>query len=112
MAPSQGLGDLEQLVLLAVLRLDDDAYAVSVRDEIRERAGRSVSRGAVYVTLDRLERKGLLESALGRPTPERGGKAKRLFRVRPDGLAALNVSLGEIRGMTRGLADRLDWSTP
>lgn len=104
---SQGLGDLEQLVLLAVMRLGEDAYAVSVRDEIRGRAGRSVSRGAVYVTLDRLERKGLLTSDLGEPTPERGGKAKRLFSLRPDGVAALRASLGEIRSMTTGLADRL-----
>lgn len=104
---SQGLGDLEQLVLLAVMRLDDDAYAVSVRDEIRRRANRSVSRGAVYVTLDRLERKGLLTSDMGEPTPERGGKAKRLFSLEPDGVAALRASLGEIRSMTAGLADRL-----
>lgn len=104
---SQGLGDLEQLVLLAVMRLGDDAYAVSVRDEIRRRASRSVSRGAVYVTLDRLERKGLLTSGMGEPTPERGGKAKRLFSLEPDGVAALRASLGEIRNMTAGLADRL-----
>ncbi len=104
---SQGLGDLEQLVLLAVMRLGEDAYAVSVRDEIRGRAGRPVSRGAVYVTLDRLERKGLLTSGMGEPTPERGGKAKRLFSLEPDGVAALRASLGEIRSMTAGLADRL-----
>lgn len=103
-----GLGDLEQLVLLAVMRLRDDAYAVSVRDEIRRRAGRSVSRGAVYVTLDRLERKGMLASGLGEPTPERGGKAKRLFSLQPDGLAALRASLTEIRSMTAGLSDHLD----
>jgi DNA-binding PadR family transcriptional regulator len=104
---SPGLGDLEQLVLLAVLRLDDGAYAVSVRDEIRGRAGRSVSRGAVYVTLDRLERKGMLTSGLGEPTPERGGKAKRLFYIEADGVAALRASLGEIHSMTAGLAERL-----
>lgn len=104
---ARGVGDLEQLVLLAVLRLGDDAYAVSVRDEIRGRTGRPVSRGAVYVTLDRLERKGMLASGLGEPTPERGGKAKRLFSLEPDGLAALRASLGEIRRMTAGLADQL-----
>lgn len=103
----QGLGDLEQLVLLAVLRLDGDAYAVSVRDEIRDRTGRAVSRGAVYVTLDRLEGKGMLRSGLGDPTPERGGKAKRLFSVEPGGLTALRASLGEIRRMTAGLGDHL-----
>ena len=104
---SPGLGDLEQLVLLAVMRLGDGAYAVSVRDEIRGRTGRSVSRGAVYVTLDRLERKGMLTSGLGEPTPERGGKARRLFSLEPDGVAALRASLGEIHSMTAGLADRL-----
>jgi len=105
---SPGLGDLEQLVLLAVMRLGDGAYAVSVRDEIRGRTGRSVSRGAVYVTLDRLERKGMLVSGLGEPTPERGGKARRLFSLEPDGVAALRASLREIHSMTAGLADRLD----
>ena len=108
---SPGLGDLEQLVLLAVMRLGDGAYAVSVRDEIRGRSGRSVSRGAVYVTLDRLERKGMLVSGLGEPTPERGGKAKRLFSLEPDGVAALRASLGEIHSMTAGLADRLGGET-
>lgn len=106
---ARGLGDLEQLVLLAVLRLGDHAYAVSVRDELERRAGRAVSRGAIYVTLDRLERKGLVASELGDPTPERGGKAKRLFTVRADGLAALRASLGEIRGLAAGLGDRLGW---
>lgn len=109
---SQGLGDFEQLVLLAVLRLSGDAYAVSVRDEIEARTGRTVSRGAVYVTLDRLERKGLLASELGDPTPERGGKAKRLFAVRPDGMAALRASLSEIRRMASGLVDQLGSALP
>lgn len=112
MTMGSGLGDFEQLVLLAVLRLDNDAYAVSVRDEIARNTGRRVSRGAVYVTLGRLEEKGLLASALGDPTPERGGKAKRLFTVRSEGLAALRVSLGEIRRMASGLDERLGFGTP
>lgn len=98
-----GLGDLEQLVLLAVLRLAPDAYAVSVRDEIEARAGRDVTRGSVFVTLDRLERKGYLRSEKGEPTPERGGKAKRMFTVEMKGLEALRTSLGEIRAMTAGI---------
>lgn len=97
------LGDLEQLVLLAVVRLAPAAYAVSVRDEIRGRTGREVTRGAVYVTLDRLQRKGYLRSELGSPTPERGGKAKRMFTVEPPGLAALRTSLHEIRRMADGI---------
>ena len=101
---SQGLGSLEQLVLLAVVRLGPEAaYAVSVRDEIRRRTSRSISRGAVYVTLDRLERKGFLRSELGRPTPERGGKAKRVFTPEADGMAALKESLEELRSMSTGL---------
>jgi DNA-binding PadR family transcriptional regulator len=105
---SQGLGSLEQLVLLAVLRLGLDSYAVSVRNEIRRRTSRSISRGAVYVTLDRLERKGYLSSELGEPTNERGGKAKRIFTLDPAGRAALQESLSELQRMTRGLEDALE----
>ena len=103
----QGLGSLEQLVLLAVLQLGRSAYAVSVRDEISRRTSRSVSRGAVYVTLDRLQRKGLLSSELGDPTPERGGKAKRIFTLENGGLEALQESLSELRRMADGLDVRL-----
>ena len=84
------LGELEQVVLLAVLRLGSSAYAVSIRDEIRGRAGIDVSRGTVYVTLERLERKGFLQSWFADPTPERGGKAKRYFKARPAALRALS----------------------
>jgi DNA-binding PadR family transcriptional regulator len=83
------LGELEQLVLLAVLRQDDEGYAVSVRDEIEARTGIRLGRGSVYVTLDRLERKGYLRSRLGEPTPERGGKARRCFSATPAGKRAL-----------------------
>lgn len=99
----QGLGDLERLALLAVLRLRDEAYAVSVRREIEENTGRQASRGAVFVTLDRLERKGYLRSHMSAPTPERGGKAKRMFQVQSGGIEALAVSLNEIRDMSLGL---------
>lgn len=99
----QGLGDLERLAMLAVLRLGDQAYAVSVRREIQETTGRSASRGAVFVTLDRLERKGYLRSHKSEPTPERGGKAKRMFQVEAHGIEALSASLREIREMSRGL---------
>lgn len=109
MAPA-GLGDLEQLVLLAVVRLGEGAYAVSVRGEIEERTGREISRGAVYVTLDRLARKGYLRSRLGEPTAERGGKAKRVFSVEPKGMTALKESLADLRGMIRGLERGLNWN--
>src|SRR5215469_15458318 len=84
------LGELEQLVLLATMRRPEDAYAVSIRDEIESRAGIALSRSSVYVTLDRLDRKGYVRSWLGAPTPERGGKAKRCFEVTEAGRRALS----------------------
>ncbi len=104
MKSADGLGELEQLLLIAVIRLRKDAYAVSVRDEVEKRIGRSLSRGAVYVTLERLERKGYLSSELGSPTPERGGKAKRMFAVRPTGVKALQKSLRDVSEMCAGLS--------
>ncbi|MEZ5317491.1 MAG: helix-turn-helix transcriptional regulator [Vicinamibacterales bacterium] len=83
------LGELELLVLLAVVRQRDRGYAVSLRDEIAERTGIELGRGSVYVTLDRLARKGYLASRMGDPTPERGGKARRLFTITPAGERAL-----------------------
>src|SRR5690349_16600143 len=89
MAPREFLGELEEMVLLAVLRLRDGAYGAAVLRELDEQAGRDVPRGSVYVTLDRLEAKGMLESRAGEPTPQRGGRAPRLVRVTEGGLAAL-----------------------
>jgi PadR family transcriptional regulator len=83
------LGELEQLVLLAALRLGEDAYAVSIRDEIEARTGIALGRSSVYVTLDRLDRKGYVTSRFGEPTPERGGKAKRCFTLTAAGHRAL-----------------------
>lgn len=80
------------MVMLAVARLGDDAYAVAVRDEIAARAKVDLSRGAIYVTLDRLEQKGFLASRFSAPTPERGGKSKRCFRLKPSGIRALQYS--------------------
>jgi PadR family transcriptional regulator PadR len=85
------LGDLEELALLAVLRLGDSAYGARIREVLRSDAGRPVSISTVYVTLMRLEEKGLVRSRLGEPTPERGGKARRYFQVRPQGVAALEA---------------------
>lgn len=96
------LGELEQMVLLAVLRLDDP-YPVSVRNEIHTRTGVELSRGTIYVTLHRLERRGLVESRLGDPTPERGGKAKRCFTVTPAGKRALRASQTALRRLGEGL---------
>jgi len=97
------LGEFEQLVLLALMHLGDNAYAINARDEIERRTGRSVARGAVYITLDRLEKKGYLESWLADPTPERGGRAKRYYRVRPAGVVALEYSRATLRRMWQGL---------
>jgi PadR family transcriptional regulator PadR len=98
------LGEFEHLVLLAVLRLGDDAYAVPVRGAIESRAGRAVARGALYTTLDRLEQKGLLRSRLGDPTAERGGKARRYYSVTARGLASLRAARASIESLAEGLS--------
>ena len=98
------LGEFEQVVLFAVARLDDDAYGAAIRDEIVRRTGRRVSGGAVYTTLARLEGQGLIASRWGEPTPERGGKRKRYFRLRPPGREALARSWRATSAMARGLS--------
>ena len=101
------LGELEQLVLLALLRLDGDGYGVAVQRDIEARAGRRVALGAVYTALTRLEEKGLISARVGDPTPERGGRRKRLFSVNASGRVALTRSIEALRAMTRGLAPDL-----
>ena len=83
------MGEFERAVLLAVIRLGEDAYGVRIRQELENRLRRAVSFGAVYTTLDRLEEKGMVSSQLGEPTAQRGGRAKKFFRVEPAGLRAL-----------------------
>ena len=97
------LGEFEHLIVLALLRLEDRAYGVTVRQEIELRTKREVSIGAVYATLDRLEAKGYVRSRLGDPTPERGGRSKRFFRVTAKGLAIVNRTQGALQRMTEGL---------
>jgi DNA-binding PadR family transcriptional regulator len=97
------VAEFELLILLAVLRCGDEAYSVAVHDALVRRSGRAASMGAVYVTLERLERKGLLASRLGEPTPERGGRAKRYFSVTRTGLAAVKNECRVIRRMWSGL---------
>jgi len=89
MAKGDFLGEFEQVVLLVVARLDGDGYGVSIQGEIEARTRREVSVGAVYATLGRLESKGLVTSWKGTPTAERGGRAKRHFRILPEGERAL-----------------------
>ena len=83
------LTDFELMILLAVLRLGDEAYGVPIAQELESTGGRSVVLSAVYAALDRLEGNGLVSSALGEPTPARGGRAKRFFRITPTGLKAV-----------------------
>jgi DNA-binding PadR family transcriptional regulator len=82
------LTDFELMILIAILRVGDEAYGVQIAREIEETSGRRVLLGAAYAALDRLERNGLVSSTVGSPTPERGGRAKRFFRVTPRGLRA------------------------
>ena len=104
----QNLGEFELLVLLAALRLgDDQAYAVSIVDEIHARTGRSPQRAAVYVTLQRLEKKQLVSTRLGQPRPERGGKARRYVRVEQPGLRALRTTRTQLEQMWQGLEPQL-----
>ena len=104
------LGSLEHIVLLAVVRLGDDAYGMTVRREIETRTGRGLSIGAVYATLERLEEKGYLSSFVGEPTRERGGRAKRHFRIEVKGQEALRASQEAIRKMSVGVPKRR-WGT-
>jgi PadR family transcriptional regulator PadR len=97
------LGEFEHIIVLALLRLADRAYGVTVRQEIELRTNREVSIGAVYATLDRLETKGYVKSHRGDPTPERGGRSKRFFRVTPKGVAAVNCTQRALQSMTEGL---------
>jgi DNA-binding PadR family transcriptional regulator len=102
MADDRRLGRFEEIVLRALVRLREKAYGVPIRREIAERTGREVSFGAVYTSLDRLQRKGYVSSRLGEATPERGGRAKRYFRIEAPGKRALNetwktvVSMGAL----------------
>jgi len=105
--PTPVLGEFEQMVMLALLRLGSDAYGAAVCGEIEKRIGRGVSVSAVHTTLDRLEQKGLAKSRVGDPTPQRGGKRKRHYEVAPLGLKALQASYRSIRNMADGLEDLL-----
>lgn len=104
---SPPLREFELVVLLAVLGLGDEAYPVSIRDAIEERTRRKVSRPAVFITLERLERKGFVTSRYGDPTPVRGGRPKRFFRATPRGIVAAKNTLHLMQSMTAGLDEVL-----
>ena len=103
MPKGDNLGDFEQLVLLALMRLGDGAYGMTVRRELEEIADRRVSLGAIYATLDRLESKGLVVSHLGASGLERRGRAKRFFKVEPAGVQALRTALESLDRMRNGV---------
>ena len=105
MAKGKYLGDFEQLVILAVMRLGEGAYGMTVRREIEANSGRHVSLGAIYATLDRLEDKGFVSSDPGETTPERRGRAKRFFKVQAPGIRALKDALAALDRMRMGVRE-------
>lgn len=103
MAKFEALGEFEQSVLLAIVHVGEHAYGVSIREEIERRTGRSVSVGALYTALDRLERKGYIRSTVSDPTPLRGGRAKRHVAITAPGMAALRRSRELLDRMWAGM---------
>src|SRR5919112_6795285 len=101
--PHQGLGEFEQLVLLAIAQLRGEAYGTPIVEEIERRTGRSVARAAVYVALRRLEEKGFVSSWMGDPTPERGGKGRRYVKLEAEGARALREARHVAERMWQGL---------
>ena len=96
-------GEFEILVLLAILRLKDGAYGVTIREELEEETSRRLTLGTIYKALSRLEEKGFLHSRASEPTAERGGRRKKLYEVSASGLAAVRESLADLRQLARGL---------
>ncbi len=103
----ESVGEFEQLILLSLVRLGPEVYGVPIRLDIEERTGRAISSGALYTALDRLERRGFVASRLGDPTPERGGKRKRLYTLQPAGGRAAAGAHESMQQMTSGLSARL-----
>jgi DNA-binding PadR family transcriptional regulator len=102
------MGEFEQLILLAVLRLKDTAYGVEIRRAVAERTGRDVAAGAVYTTLRRLEDRGYVTSRIGETAPERTGQRRRYYTVEPEGAAALHRSYTALRAMASGVVGELE----
>jgi DNA-binding PadR family transcriptional regulator len=104
--PNETLGTLEQLVLLAVARLPDEAYGVTICREIEKRAGRSLSLGAIYPTLDRLEEKGFVSSFMADPMAIRGGRSRRIYQLEPAGADVLRQARRQLTRLWAGLTLR------
>jgi PadR family transcriptional regulator, regulatory protein PadR len=98
------LGEFEYLMLTAAARLGDDAYGAAIRQAIEDATGSGCSIGALYTTLDRLEGKGLIKTWMGDPTPERGGRPKRMVRVTPKGVQAATAFYAAVQRVSRGVA--------
>src|SRR5260370_31085117 len=105
MPKRQCLGEVELVVMLTIIRLDEDAYGVPISREIEEQTGRSVAFGTVYATLERLQKKGLVSSNLGDATPERGGRAKRYFQATSTGLRTGRETKRSLIGLWEGLRE-------
>lgn len=104
----RALGEFEQLILFALVDLEDDAYGAAIGRAIEERTGRTVSAGAIYTALDRLAARGLVTASVGEPTPERGGRRRKYYRLEPPGAEALRRSVAVLTSMSEGLLPRLD----
>ena len=100
---ARGLGEFELKLMLAVARLGSNAYGVKIREEINDRTGRDVAIGQIYTVLGRLERKGFVSSRMGEPTPERGGRAKKFYRIEAEGQEAVRESQRDIERLSEGL---------
>jgi len=103
-------GEFEMLLMLAVMRLGGDAYGVTIREELEKETSRTLTLGTVYKTLGRLEDKGYLLSCTSEPVAERGGRRKKLYKLSPSGLMAVQTSLADLRSLTRGLEVELGQS--
>lgn len=104
------LGELEQMIMLAVARLEDGAYGMAILDELRERTGTEAAVASVYAALDRLERGHFVTSEMGEPTPERGGRAKRFYTLTPAGAYALHRSRSALDALWEGVHLDVDGS--
>ena len=98
------LGEFEYLMLTAVARLGEGAYGVTIREEIEDATGRQCSLGALYTTIERLESKGLVKTSMGDPTPQRGGRPKRMVRITPKGAQAASAFYNAVMRVSRGVA--------
>lgn len=103
----ESLGAFEQLILFSVLRLGDDAYGVTIRETLEQNTGRTVSSGAIYTALSRLEDRGLVSSTIGEPTPGRAGRPPKYYQVEPAGARALLAAYSDVQSLAGGVVPEL-----